>query len=538
MVKSKGKKKKTGSQLKRQWFSRNLRSAIVLILGAILLALVFNPSMFTGGDNAQYITLAKSILKGQYHNLAFIGAPLEIEIPPGYPTMIAPLVALSSTSYIPTKLLSFALMLVGILLTLFLFDKYKIPKVGGMLVALALLSNPAFNEFSHWTLTEAPYFAISILGVYLFDKHYNSEKLINFILASAVVTLSIYIRPVSIPLIFGAFIFLMVRKLYKKAGIFILTGVVVYGPWFLRNILVREGGEESFYLINFFGSNTGGDTESPALFAKVFTNLGKYLFRELPILFTSMMDKSNILTMIIGIAAAVLIVGGIVVLFSKKKSFLPYYAVLYCAMLMVYNPRFATFRYIMPLIPIFLIAIWETLNIKKPINIAKFGSIVFVSTSGVMLFVAILSFIPIAKMNLIILKQYSVGNKYAGLPSLAWVQFIESCKWIKSNTPEDANLISRKPRISYILSDRPGKVYKFTQNSSAIMAEIDSVGADYVIVDRISGTTQAYLIPTIQAYPGRFSVVYKTTEPVTYVFKVIPLNQHPPQNVEHPNNER
>ncbi|MGC9314341.1 MAG: hypothetical protein ACP5G4_01800, partial [bacterium] len=47
-------------------------------------------------------------------------------------------------------------------------------------------------------------------------------------------------------------------------------------------------------------------------------------------------------------------------------------------------------------------------------------------------------------------------------------------------------------------------------------------GADYVLIDRISGTTQAYLIPAIQAYPHRFQLVHQTQEPATYVMKVLP----------------
>jgi len=67
-----------------------------------------------------------------------------------------------------------------------------------------------------------------------------------------------------------------------------------------------------------------------------------------------------------------------------------------------------------------------------------------------------------------------------------------------------------------------------------VMADIDSSGAKYVIIDRLSGTTQQFLIPTIQQYPDRFEPVYVTNEPKTYVLKILPKSQPmaiPPDSV-------
>ncbi len=527
----KKRKKKNSSKVNWLWFNLRIRIILTLFLGVVILGLVFNPSMFTGGDNAQYITLAKSILKGEYRNLAFIGQPVEIEIPPGYPLLIVPLIRMFPNSFIPAKILSFIAMLFGICISLLLFDKYKIPRLAGFLFSLSLLANSVFNEFSHWTLTEAPYFAMSIFGVYIFDKYYDSEEILKFVLASVIIFLTMYIRPVAIPLVVGIFVFLLVIKMFKRAATFALIGIFVYGPWFVRTILVRKGSEESFYLINFFGQNTVGNADTPGLLAKVFSNLNTYLFRDLPTVFTSVSGKTGILYATIGVLATLLVTTGIIILFIRKKTFLPYYVLLYFGMLLIYNPRFATFRYLMPIIPIILISIWIALGVKKP-DLSRYSPTIITVVSALMLLLSIISYVPVAKANNNILRQYFAGNKYAGLPHIVWLRFIEACGWIEQNTPEDARLISRKPRISYILSERPGKVYEFTNNPSTIISDIDSVGADYVIVDRISGTTQAYLIPAIQAYPHRFEVVYKTAEPATYVLKVLPPGTPPPQRPE------
>ncbi len=533
----KKKKKIIDSKRRPVSFKPPLRDIIVIILGGIILAIVFNPSMFTGGDNAQYITLAKSILKGEYRNVAFIGNPTEIEIPPGYPLLITPLIGLFPDTFIPTKLLSFISMLLGIWVCLKLFDKHKIPKIAGAIIALAFFLNPAFNEFSHWTLTESPYFALSLFGLWIFDKNWETENVWKFTITCVVLIVTMYIRPVAAPLLLGAFVFLLLKKRFAKAALFIFTGVIIYGPWLIRNILVRKGDEESFYLINFFGGNATGSAKSVGLFERFFANMGKYIFRELPTTFTAVQGETGIVPSIVGLITVLLIGVGLYRLIIRKNSFIPYYIIIYSSMLMLYNPRFATFRYLVQLLPLLMIAIWECLSIEKPIRIKPWRKQILIIFSIIMLVIAFFRYIPVAKNNLIILQEYSRGNKYAGVQNPGWLRFIEACDWIKENTDENAGLISRKPRISFILSDRPGKVYVFSQSPRTVLEDIDSSGAEYIIVDKLIATTQAYLIPTIQAYPERFALVHKTPPPETYVFKLLPPGSAPQQTNQHTEQE-
>ncbi len=525
---SSGKKKRSkpfSSKKKKRSkpFSPRLRTTIVLILCGIFLLLSFNPSMFTGGDNAQYITLAKSILQGKYRNLAFIGTPAEVEIPPGYPLLIAPLIALFPNTYIPTKLLSFAFMLLAIYLSLKIFDRYGIPMLAGAIFCIVMSINQTISEFSHWTLTETPFMAISLLGVWLFEKYHDSKKIGEFILASAIMTLSVYIRPVGIPLILGASAFLLLKKRFKRVGILLATSIVVYGPWLVRNILVRTGNEESFYLVNFFQKNVNGNAEAIGIggvFDRIGQNAVRYFFSPLPT--TRRVVSSNIKVLYTVSVLIILIIAVVGLIKMLKKSFIPYYMVFYMGMLLVYNPTYATFRYLLPMVPLLFILLWEGLNIKRPFDAAKRRRPALIAIASIMLISSVVAYAPVMGEDIEVLSDYSHGNKDAGLPHPAWGRFIEACKWIKTNTPKDAALITRKPRLSYILSDRPGKVYFFSSNPAEVMADIDSSGADYVILDRIMQSTAAYLVPTVQTYPQRFSVVYKTEPPETYVLRIVP----------------
>ena len=509
---------------KKSSFSASTRYLLVLFIALLILLGAFDTAIFTGGDNAQYITLAKSIINGRYHNEAFIGSPVEAEIPPGYPLIISPLIALFPNTYIPTKLLSLVCMLLAFLIVLKLFERFGIPPLATSIFVIAMALNPAINEFSHWTLTEAPYFLISLLGVYLFDAGVKSKSLSKFIGASAVAVLSIYIRPVGAALIIGGFLYLLFRKEFRRGFIFLAVAVIIYGPWFIRNQLVKTGAEGSFYLANFLSKTPGSDAgavDIGNLISRIGDNLGSYLLRDIPTVITGFLNQANLFNGIIGVIFVVIGLIGAIKLFLKRSSVIPYYVVIYLATLMVYSSAFATFRFIMPLSPLLIILLWRGLELSKPLNLEEHSRKIITGFAVLAVLLTAVSYFPVAKRNTGNSIDFLSGkhNLFAGQPQ--WRSFYDACKWIEGNTPEDANLISRKPRMSYIFSNRRGSNYLYSPSPAKVIADIDSAGADYVIIDRLSGTTQQYLIPAVNGFRYRFVPVYVSPPPETYVLKIL-----------------
>ncbi len=503
-------------------FSDNTIITGVLILSTILLYFVFNPVMFTGGDNAQYIALANSLHKCQYRDIVKINHPPETAIGPGYPLMISPLILLWPNSIIPLKILSFILMLLAVFFIMKFFQQHNIPLLAGGFFTLALIANPIFNEFSHWCLSDGPFMATIFIAIYLFERYWKTESLIKFIIISAPLSFNMYLRPVAAPFLAGAFIFLMILKEWKKASILLTTGSAIYLPWLIRNRLVQTSTD--IYMVQFLYDDYYGERKLLGILdylTRAWQNFTCYALRDIPKGFFRASTNNIDTGVMIGYILVAVVLIGIFISIFEKKSFLPYASLLFAGMLAIWNPKFATFRFVMPLIPVLFLFIWKAFSIQNPIDLKKHRKLIITIIALLSLLLSIPQYSKEAIVNTQLRKAFLSGNKYAGIhPS--FISFFRANEWIKANTPKNAVIISRKPTFTYLFADRTTHVYRMIENPAIIMSEIDSIGADYVLIDRISGTTQAYLIPAIQAYPHRFQLVHQTQEPATYVMKVLP----------------
>ena len=118
---------------------------------------------------------------------------------------------------------------------------------------------------------------------------------------------------------------------------------------------------------------------------------------------------------------------------------------------------------------------------------------------------------------MVMLRLYSGGDRYAGYP-LNWRGFFTASDWIKANTPEDAVVTVRKPRLFYLWTGRKVMEYPFSTDPDSVLGVV--LGTDFVVVDQVSGTTFRYLVPAMERAPERFTPVFQTPEPSTWVFKV------------------
>lgn len=142
---------------------------------------------------------------------------------------------------------------------------------------------------------------------------------------------------------------------------------------------------------------------------------------------------------------------------------------------------------------------------------------------GIFLVIALLSlprYINAVRENSRVRSQYLQGNKYAEYePNL--LNFIEANKWLKKYDTTSVGVISRKPTLTWWFSGHPAQGYIWRSDVNLVKANIDSLGAKYVIVDQISSSTSQFLIPTIRAFPESFKVLYVTKRPETYVLEIV-----------------
>jgi hypothetical protein len=115
--------------------------------------------------------------------------------------------------------------------------------------------------------------------------------------------------------------------------------------------------------------------------------------------------------------------------------------------------------------------------------------------------------------------RYLKGDKYAGY-TLDWQNYFTVIDWIRDNIPTDKVIIARKPEFVYLLSRHKSLTYPFSENHEEVQAAIDK--ADYIIYDNFYDMqiAQLWLLPVIRDQPERYSIVYRTAEPVFFLLEV------------------
>ncbi len=89
---------------------------------------------------------------------------------------------------------------------------------------------------------------------------------------------------------------------------------------------------------------------------------------------------------------------------------------------------------------------------------------------------------------------------------------------MSANTPEDAVVTVRKPRLFHLWTGRKITEYPFSTDPDSVLDVI--LASDFVVVDQISATTGRYLLPAIEKAPERFPTVFQSDEPPTWVLQV------------------
>ncbi len=92
--------------------------------------------------------------------------------------------------------------------------------------------------------------------------------------------------------------------------------------------------------------------------------------------------------------------------------------------------------------------------------------------------------------------------------------YVEVAKWARNNLPEDAFVLSVKPRIFWLYSNKKGS--RSTTDSDVMDDQLEEsklatwkkIGATHIVIDRISRYTRTNIAPIVQNNPKKFRTVY------------------------------
>ena len=494
----------------------------------LLCTLLFDPNLHTGGDNAQYIMLSESLLTpfDGYTESYGPGPPkLHTKYPPGYPILLAPVSALLGRNIVAYKLVSI-LMTAGAVAVFCLLTRARFRRPVWLALCAAFALNPVVIDYSHLILTEAPFLLVSLLALLAIDRDRDRGLGRWFWIGIVAGVWCFYMRQIGAIFLAGISLAYLAQRRWRR---FLVHGVIGAGltlPWFLRARLA--GYDASPYLSEFRLSSVynpeAGEIGLGGFVARLFDNILIYSVRELPRVWVGSDSPwaQTIFLDLIAVTVVGLVIVGLVRSMRKGLSAATLYLVLSSLATFLFPQVVTDVRYLMPLVPLFLIYAtggiqWMAELMERRTNrpLARVAPMaLLLLLAGVGLSAHIVA-IP---TNATVLAQVRGGDPYAAYDR-SWRDFMQAADWVRDNTPEDAVVTVRKPRLFRLLSGRRSVVYPFSTDADSVLSAVRET--DYVVVGWTSRTTPTYLVPAVYQSPDEFEVVFRTPDPPTYVLRVV-----------------
>lgn len=501
---------------------RHATSFLVAIVAvhAILSLLALDPTPHTGGDNAGYITLARSLLeRGAYLELWDPGEPIHTKYPPVFPLLLAGAMALGIQPWIGLKLIVVAFSTIGVAFTSLWIRSRGRPVLAAGVGSIVALS-PGILLQNHWVLSDVPFWALTMLALWAVETAPKGRITGRALLAVAAITLAYFTRSAGLPLLLAAAAWLAWRRRWKLLGVL----AVVVGPlaawWILR---ARSAGG-----IDYTGELWMRDPYDPSagtigvleLFPRIGENLVAYVTTHLPFL---LLGRPGGAGLVLAVAVTLLALGGWAWRVAAWRRLRPAELALplYMGLILIWPAVWAGDRFLLPVYGIILFYAGDAFvrlvrRLRAPLAL---------SAGAAAVVLIMLLQLPADAVAVRIGRQcqdaYAAGVRYPCLPQ-PWHNYFTQSERLPDLLPRNAVVLSRKPRLTHALSG--GHVYSmtypFTPEPAQFFAFADSIGARYLLFDELGALAQNYLVPVLTRRPEAFCIVDATGPTGTALFGI------------------
>ena len=481
--------------------------ALALALVHLLLALaVFDPTVFTGGDNAAYLSLAHSLL--ERHSYTSTWEPLQpahTQYPPVFPGMIALGLLLGVKSWAGIKLIVVLCSTAAVALTYLWLRRRRRPALA-LGVAFLVAISPGVLALSHQELSDVPFWALAMLALWAFERLGRRERL-RLALGVAAVVLAYFTRSAGLPLVLAALAWLAWRRRWRQLAIVAGAIVPLAFLWWLRGKLT--GGSvyaQLFWYVDPYRP-AAGTIGVAQLFHRMFANERAYLGSALPVLLAEQVQ--SFVVFISYVVALLAIFGWVVRL--RRPQVADFFFPLYIGLLLVWPEVWVGERFLLPAYPLLLAYAGDGASrLLRRIGRRAVAPLGF-ATAALLALIAIPAIRSDASAGSLCREEFISSNGMACLDT-PWQDFFEVASWSRGALPRGAAVFSRKPRLFYVYSDHTGLDVPRTQDPKEFLREAQANRIDYVLVDRLGGLTLEYFGPIFTAHPDAFCLVQATQD--------------------------
>jgi len=510
-------------------------------LHSVLGLLLYDPTLFPGGDNAGYMILGEALASGQgYRDIYLPLGPLHTKYPPLYPLLLAVFTPLGSFQLL--KLTSLALTTLAVWLTYRLAD--RLVGRGAAVVAAGLLAvSPVLLEYSHYVLSEALFVVLVVTALLWLEpaaqgstgedgqRGIPSALLLGLAAAGA----AFLTRTAGLPLLAAAVLFFALERKPRRFVLATAVASASAGGWWLyqRWASAAQGADISrpTYLKEMLLRNpydpAAGSAGPGDLAVRGIENLWSYVSEILPRALAGGWGAApggEAVLAALGLTLAGLAFGGWVRRSMSRLGPAELFTVLYVFMLALWPPVWTDQRFLLPLLPLLLAyaasgASELGLRLIRGREGARTPALATGALAAAVGIGAAITAAARTPDSVRCLAEFRAG---APCDPPEFASFYGAAEWAAVNTSPDAIAVSRKPRIFFWISGRRGDLYPYSTDTRVVLEAMKRIGADYVVVDAISGTTSRYLIPTLRENLPMFEIVYEDGEPPTFVLSFDP----------------
>ncbi|MGK7311632.1 MAG: ArnT family glycosyltransferase [Candidatus Longimicrobiales bacterium M2_2A_002] len=527
-------------------------AAGLVVLHGVVGVLAFDPGPHVGGDNTAYLALARSLLDhGRYLELWNPARPPHTQYPPGFPVILAVAWTLGIRSWMGMKLmmLGFSAAAVGLS---YLWMRTRTTATTAAGLGLILAVAPGVAAENQWILSDVPFWAVTMGALLALERGRTGWGIVLAFCALA-------LRTAGLPLLVAIVVWLGLRRRWRPALTTAAVLIAVAVLWTLRAPAVENPYVSQFWLQDPYVPELGR-VGAAGLLERLVGNAEQYGLR---ILMRTLVGAAGLLAAVGGVVLAGSAAAGFVARLAGRvegpdngastadrttgaaraareaRATRParvgalrigpveIFAVLYAGMLLLWPEPWASDRFLFPLLPVLLVYAASGVS-ALPWPAAR--GRVRVGAAALILGFAL----PPSFMLWSMAAECRAAVRESGLfACLAPEQraFLELAEWSRGRLPDDAVVISRKPRQWYWFSGYPGEVYPFTLDHEKLLERAARLGARYVVLDELGGTAEVYLLPAVTELQRRFCLIRGRQQPTgkgATLLGVLPDSWDPP----------
>ena len=496
----------------RAW--RVAAAASLLVLHALLCWLSRPAGVITGQDDVEYVSLAKSLRQGGYHEIWRIDSPLHSQYPPGYPALLAGWGLIIGDGYSSLAALS-ALLSTGALGLAYLVVRRSFGDTFALASLAVLAVNPLLVRTGGTVGSEPAFMAFSLAALALVFGRGASSRRVGLAIAAAV--LAALTRSVGIVLIGTLGLYWLIGRRWKAILALASASLVTVGAWMLWTALAPAQYVGASYVADLrtVGGQPGGAVES--LLGRLVPRIQYYLTDAGPFALAQPTVPGTLIDNVIGLFVIwPAMLAGLYLLMRRWRA-AALYLTLTAGLLLAWPWR--TERFILPLLPLMV----PTLLVGTHLLTRWIGArTAFVSTGIVAVTLAASAATRTGRLvaDFVACRAGDFTSDTRCLTS-DQIAYFRAVQYIDEHTPADA----------VVLTAKSGALYQYTHRKSVSFLDVMAQGAEGFLPYLRQRNVEWILMSSMQAESRRMESHYRANcaylspqvffPAGTYVFRIM-----------------